>query len=78
LAPAVGEQRAATREIARNVQQAAQGATDISLNIVGPNRAAEGTGAAASQVLSPASGLGRDSALLKRQGDAVLLHVRAA
>jgi methyl-accepting chemotaxis protein len=53
----VEEQSAATGEIARNVQQAAQGTQEVSSNITGVTSAAGETGAAATQVLEAAQGL---------------------
>jgi methyl-accepting chemotaxis protein len=50
IAAAVEEQGAATKEIARNVQQAARGTEHVSGNIVGVNQTAEQTGVAADQV----------------------------
>ncbi len=78
IASAVEEQGAATREIATNVQQAAQGTGEIATNIEGVSRAASETGAAASQVLSAAGELSRQSETLRRDVDAFLTTVRAA
>ncbi|HEY4164419.1 MAG TPA: methyl-accepting chemotaxis protein [Dongiaceae bacterium] len=77
IASAVEEQGAATQEISRNVQQAAQGTTEVSSNITGVTRAAQDTGAAASQVLGAATELGKNGALLKTQVDQFLRTVRA-
>ena len=78
IASAVEEQGAATQEISRNVQQAAQGTTEVSSNIGGVTAAAEQTGAAAGQVLSSAGGLEKNGVELKTQVDAFLRTVRAA
>ena len=78
IASAVEEQGAATREIATNVQQAAQGTGEIASNIEGVSRAASDTGAAASQVLSAAGELSRQSETLRRDVDYFLATVRAA
>jgi methyl-accepting chemotaxis protein len=78
IASAVEEQGAATREIAGNVQQAAQGTGDIATNIEGVSRAASDTGAAATQVLSAAGELSRQSETLRRDVDDFLATVRAA
>ena len=51
IAAAVEEQDAATQEIARNVEQAAQGTQQVSGNIAGVTSAADETGSAANQVL---------------------------
>ena len=69
IASAVEEQGAATREIASNVQQAAQGTGDIATNIEGVSRAASDTGAAATQVLSAAGELSKQSETLRRDVD---------
>ena len=78
IASAVEEQGAATREIASNVHQAAQGTGEIATNIEGVTRAASDTGAAASQVLSAAGELSRQSETLRRDVDNFLATVRAA
>jgi len=78
IASAVEEQGAATQEISRNVQQAAQGTTEVSSNIGGVTAAAEQTGAAAGQVLSSAGELQKNGNVLKSQVDEFLRTVRAA
>jgi uncharacterized protein YoxC len=77
IASAVEQQGAATQEISRNVQQAAQGTTEVSSNIGGVTRAAQDTGAAATQVLGAATELGKNGALLKAQVEEFLRTVRA-
>jgi len=47
IASAIEEQRTATKEIARNVQQAARGTQEVTTNIGGMTRAASETGMAA-------------------------------
>src|SRR5690606_29146369 len=78
IASAVEEQGAATQEIARNVQQAAQGTHGVSSNIAGVKRAAGDTGAAASRVLAASGGLSRQAQILHARVDAFLADVRAA
>ena len=78
IASAVEEQSAATQEIARNVQQAAKGTQEVSANIVGVTQAANETGTAASQVLSSAKDLSKQSEMLREQVDTFLARVRAA
>jgi len=78
IASAVEEQGAATQEIARNVQQAAEGTRNVSSNIGGVNEAATRTGAAASQVLAAAGDLSKQAAMLRHQVDNFLNAVRAA
>jgi hypothetical protein len=61
----VVEQGAATQEISRNVQQAAQGTQQVSSNVTDVQRGASETGSASSQVLSAAQMLSGDSNRLK-------------
>ncbi len=77
IASAVEEQGAATKEISRSVQQAAQGTTEVSSNIGSVTDAARETGVAAGDLLSSASELARNGALLKSQVDEFLREVRA-
>ena len=78
IASAVAEQGAATQEVARNTQEAAKGTEQVSANIAGVNRAAEETGAVASQVLSSAEQLGRQSETLRTDVNRFLEKIRAA
>jgi methyl-accepting chemotaxis protein len=78
IAAAVEEQQAATQEIARNIQQAAQGTQEVSTNIVGVNRAATDTGAAAHQVLGTAETLSSQASALKSKVEVFLSAVKAA
>jgi methyl-accepting chemotaxis protein len=78
VAVAVEEQGAATREIVRNVSQAAVGTELVTSNIVSVAGAAEETGAAAAQVLSSASELSRQSEHLGAEVARFLATVRAA
>ncbi|NYZ11627.1 HAMP domain-containing protein [Azospirillum sp. RWY-5-1] len=78
IAAAIEEQDAATREIARNVQQAARGTEEISSNIANVQRAAEGTGKAAEEVLGTARELFHDSERLSQEVDRFIQQVRAA
>jgi len=78
IAAAVEEQQAATQEIARNIQQAAQGTHEVSSNIVGVNRAATDTGTAAHQVLSAADTLSSQAGVLKSKVEVFLSAVKAA
>jgi methyl-accepting chemotaxis protein len=57
IAASVEQQGAATKEIARNVQQAAQGTQDVSANIGGVTNAVVTTGQAAESVLGSADSL---------------------
>jgi methyl-accepting chemotaxis protein len=78
IASAVEEQGAATQEISRNVQQAAQGTQGVSANITDVQRGASETGSASSQVLSAAQSLSRDSNRLRTEVGKFLGTVRAA
>jgi len=78
ISSAVEEQSAATVEIARNVQQAAEGTREISSNIAGVTQAASETGAASQQVLSSAQSLSREASNLKLIVTDFLDGVRAA
>jgi methyl-accepting chemotaxis protein len=77
IASAVEEQGAATQEISRNVQQAAQGTTEVASNIAGVTQAAGETGAVANQVLSAAVALSRGGMELKGQVGEFLRTIRA-
>ncbi|MCJ2035062.1 methyl-accepting chemotaxis protein [Methylobacterium sp. J-068] len=78
IAAAVDEQGAATQEIVRNVAQASVGTSEVTNNIGGVAQASEETGAAASQVLSAASELSRQSEHLSSEVVRFLQTVRAA
>jgi methyl-accepting chemotaxis protein len=74
IASAVG---AATQEISRNVQQAAQG-TQVGSNIADAQRGTSETESASSQVLSSAQSLPGESNRLKLEVGRFLDSVRAA
>ncbi|CCE11039.1 Methyl-accepting chemotaxis protein [Bradyrhizobium sp. STM 3843] len=78
IASAVEEQDAATREIVRNVQRAAQGTGDISQNILQVTAAATESGTAASQVLGASKELLRQSESMRRHVDAFISGIKAA
>jgi methyl-accepting chemotaxis protein len=78
MAGAVQQQSAATREIASSVSQASAGTREVTSNIFGVARAAEETGAAASQVLASSSELAREAERLREQVQDFLGAVRAA
>ena len=77
IASAVEEQDAATKEIARNIQQASAGATLVSQNIAEVNRLAGVTGGEARTVLSAADGLGRQAQILRSEVQTFLARVRS-
>ena len=78
IAAAIEEQGAATQEIARNVQQAAVGSTQVATSIADVNRGAGDTGSASSQVLSSAQMLSNENKRLKAEVAKFLATVRAA
>jgi len=78
IAAAIEEQGTATQEIARNVQQAAIGSTQVANNIADVNRGAGDTGSASSQVLSSAQLLSDENKRLKAEVVKFLATVRAA
>jgi methyl-accepting chemotaxis protein len=78
IASAVQQQGSATQEIARNVQEAAQGTGMVSSNIVGVNDAAGKTGVAAGRVLVSAEQLSSQAAMLRTDVDRFLANIRAA
>jgi len=78
IAAAVEEQGAATHEIARNVQQAAQGATQVTGSIADVNRGAGDTGSKAEQVHGRAVSLLAESNQLNTEVESFLRSIRAA
>jgi methyl-accepting chemotaxis protein len=78
ITSAVEEQHAATREIAHNVQEAAQGTDSVTAKIKTLEADASETGSAASQVFLFASQLAAEGGTLKRQVEAFLRTVRTA
>jgi methyl-accepting chemotaxis protein len=78
IAAAVEQQGAATREIARNIQHAAGGTSEVSSNIVGVSCASAEAGTAASEVLNASGALRRETDVLRAEIDAFLENIRAA
>jgi methyl-accepting chemotaxis protein len=78
ITSAVEEQHAATREIAFNVQEAAQGTDNVTEKIRNLEIDASETGTAANRVFSFASQLAAEGTSLKAEVDAFLRTVRAA
>ncbi len=76
IASAVEEQGAATSEIARNVEQAAAGTREVSSNIDSVTMAAGEAGDGATQVLSAAEELSRQSETLRHQVDDFIARIR--
>jgi len=78
ISSAVEEQSAATGEIARNIQAAAQGTEMVSANIGGVNQAANEARAASTQVLGASESLITQSGQLETEVTKFLTDVRAA
>lgn len=72
----VAQQGSATSEIARNVTEAATGTQEVTSNMVGVREAAQGTGAAAAQVLSAASEVAKYGEMMKTKVRIFLEGVR--
>jgi hypothetical protein len=75
---AVEQQSAATQEIARNTNEAANGAQDVSRNISDVLFGAQQTGEASKNVVSAAQELGRQSVTLQQEVQTFLTSVRAS
>jgi methyl-accepting chemotaxis protein len=78
ISAAVEEQGAATREITRNTQQAAQGTQDVSSTIVNVSKGAGETRSAAGLVLQASGELGQQAESLRSAIEQFLEEVRAA
>ena len=78
IASAVEEQVAATGEISRNVQEAANGTHEVTENIGGVSQGAQQTGAACEQMLSAVKNLSSQAGLLSSKVDGFLQEVRSA
>jgi methyl-accepting chemotaxis protein len=78
IAAAVEEQGAATKEIARNMQQASQLSTQVASNVTDVNKGAGETGSASAQVLASAQSLSKESGQLRIEVDNFLQAMRAA
>jgi PAS domain-containing protein/uncharacterized protein YoxC len=78
IATAVEQQGAATLEISRNVQLAANGTSEVSRNVADVERGAGETGAASAQVLTAAKSLSGESSHLRLEVSKFLASVRVA
>ena len=78
IALAVEEQDAVTREIGRNVTQAAAGTAQVAGNITDVSHGATETGSASNQVFASAQALADEGSKLKLEVDNFLNSVRAA
>ncbi len=76
IAAAMDEQGLATREISRNVQEAAAGTEEVNRNISGVSQASQEVGMASEQVMSAAGELSRQSASMKSMVDQFLINLR--
>ena len=78
IAAAIEEQGAATREISRNTQQAAEGTRNVSNNIGGVTAGADAARSAAQSVKSASEALTHQTNQLRGQIDGFLNKIRAA
>jgi methyl-accepting chemotaxis protein len=78
MATAVGQQAAATQEISKNAQQAADGSRIVANNIVELDQKTRENDDASGQALAGAKRLLDHAATLQTQVDKFLRHVRAA
>ena len=78
IAAAMAQPGAATQEIARNVQAAARGTTEVSSTITGLNQSVEETGAASVEVLGAADELGQQAEQLRARVGTFLSDIRSA
>lgn len=78
IADAVSQQEQTTAEIARNIHEVSQNTSDVTANINSVTLAAQESSAGATQVLSAANALARQSDVLKGEVDKFLARVRAA
>jgi methyl-accepting chemotaxis protein len=77
ITDAVVAQGALTQEIARNIQQAAEGTSRVAVNIGEVNKGATETGSASTKVLASAGDLSNEGRKLKFEVDRFLTTVRA-
>jgi methyl-accepting chemotaxis protein len=78
IAAAVDQQGAATREIAGNLQQAADRTKDVNDSIVSVNRSSEKASSATARLLQAANGLSSHSEQLKSEVEGFLVSLQAA
>lgn len=78
IAAAVEEQDSATREIARSVQQAAMGTSEVSLNVTGASQAADQSRILANNVMVASGELNQHATALFKSVDSFLAGLRAA
>nr|WP_321985933.1 methyl-accepting chemotaxis protein [uncultured Lichenicoccus sp.] len=78
ISAAVEQQGAATAEIARNVQQTAHSAREVTVSIVGVTEAATRSGNAATEVLTSAGNLTRQTSRLSTEIATFVTEIKAA
>ena len=78
IAAAVEEQDSATREIARSVQQAAAGTSEVSLNVAGASQAADQSRILANNVMVASGELNQQATALFESVDSFLAGLRNA
>ncbi len=78
IASSAEQQGSATREISRNIQEAATGTQQVSANITGVSQAADETGKMATDVLGASRELSEQADLLKKEVRAFIERIRAA
>jgi methyl-accepting chemotaxis protein len=78
IAAAVEEQDSATREIARSVQQAAAGTSEVSVNVAGASQAADQSRVLADNVMVASGQLSQHAAALSKSVDTFLAGLRDA
>jgi methyl-accepting chemotaxis protein len=76
VAASIKQQQMATSEIARNVEQAAAGNSDVTTHIAGVTHAASDTGRVAGEMLSVATGLTRQAETLSAAVEGFIRQVR--
>ena len=72
------QQDSATREIARSVQQAAAGTSEVSINVAGASQAADQSRLLANNVLVASGELNQHTAALFKSVDTFLAGLREA
>ena len=77
ITASIDQQSAATEEIARSVQNVAEGTRMVATDIGGVNRGAADTGSASEKLLGSAQILSSESARLRQELDRFMLTVRA-
>jgi len=78
IASAIEEQDATTHSIVGNVHDAASGTAEVSRNIVGVSRAAEGSGKTASEVLAAAQAVSAQAGEVRTRVESFVRQIQAA